>query len=139
MPAMPSEAPVPGRYYTAQEDRLLRELGARGVPWEAVYARLGKSSPAALRARFLRMESPDARALRTGAPLSRPDGTTRRACMCCREPFESAGPHNRMCAPCRADGEPRLCRGRAALIDDEVPGRDVLGNRTGINIARRHE
>lgn len=24
-----------------------------------------------------------------------------RACMCCKRPFESEGPHNRMCAECR--------------------------------------
>jgi uncharacterized paraquat-inducible protein A len=28
--------------------------------------------------------------------------TTTRACMCCRNPFTSDGPHNRLCGRCRS-------------------------------------
>lgn len=28
--------------------------------------------------------------------------TVRRPCLCCGAPFQSEGPHNRMCNPCRA-------------------------------------
>ncbi len=33
--------------------------------------------------------------------LEKPAKRTNRACMTCREAFESEGPHNRMCAKCR--------------------------------------
>lgn len=38
----------------------------------------------------------------TASRPHRPKGSQERPCLCCKKPFLSAGPMNRLCNPCRA-------------------------------------
>lgn len=72
--------------WTADEDATLQRLQREGV------------SPIAIAKQVCRPESSVYRRLETLAarPVRR-----ERLCMCCRSPFMSDGPHNRLCGRCR--------------------------------------
>lgn len=78
-------APQPSRW-SADEDATLLRLKGEGV------------SPVAMAKTLCRAESSVYRRLETieGRRLRR-----ERLCMCCRSPFMSDGPHNRLCGRCR--------------------------------------
>ncbi len=95
-------APADARYYSPEEDERLIELGARLKDWTEIHLLMGRSSPAALKARFQKIEPLAQKAARLGRDVRfRPDAM-RRPCMQCRRPFDSAGHHNRLCETCRS-------------------------------------
>lgn len=68
-----------------------RALALRGKGW--TYSRIGKLLNRTA-------QSVQMRLVREGHEVT-PAKTTRRACLCFRKPFNSAGAHNRLCADCR--------------------------------------
>jgi hypothetical protein len=78
-------APQPTRW-SSEEDTTLARLKANGVSPVAMAKQLGRAESSVYR----RLETIEGRSQRRERP-----------CMCCRQPFMSDGPHNRLCTRCR--------------------------------------
>ncbi len=79
---------TPGRW-TPDEDAELAKLSANGI------------TPCAIAKQLRRPESSVYRRLETLAQQARRPGRRKRPCLCCKTPFMSEGPHNRLCGRCR--------------------------------------
>lgn len=77
--------------FSDADDALLRQMAADGLDCCAMAARLSRPG------RAVSYQQVNAR-LRNLAQAQR---STRRPCLCCGKVFLSAGPHNRLCSPCR--------------------------------------
>ncbi len=117
-----------GTPWTDTEGRLLRDLFASGASNAEIAARLGRSE-AAIRVkaselrltRTWKMHAPPLQWPPAPAPADTPPpsywhpppatrqpnpATKERGCMTCQKPFQSAGPHNRLCGSCRNLSQP---------------------------------
>lgn len=78
-------APQPSRW-SADEDTALLSFKAAGVSPIAIAKEMGRAQSSV----YSRLEVLEGRSQRR-----------ERLCMCCRSPFMSDGPHNRLCGRCR--------------------------------------
>lgn len=72
--------------WTANEDATLQRLKGEGISPIAIAKQVGRPESSVYR----RLDTLAARPVRRARP-----------CMCCRQPFMSEGPHNRLCGRCR--------------------------------------
>lgn len=88
------------RNWTAAEDATLRELLAKGVTNAAIARKIGRpeSSIYSRTQVFANQALPPVEKASKATP--RP-AKTERPCMCCGNPFQSEGPHHRLCSECR--------------------------------------
>jgi hypothetical protein len=85
--------------------REIVEQGRRdGKSWERIADDVGNITGKGL-ACWWAAQTRSARRAKNRDALRKPDGpppgTTKRACLRCNKTFDSEGPHNRMCNPCR--------------------------------------
>src|SRR3954447_6627811 len=97
-----------GRPFTATEDRQILLLRAQGLGFDPLAKRLGRSC-ANCRNRYNSLVHALNQELTKELNCSRGDTAKpklQRICMCCRQPFWSAGWGTRLCAVCRrGDGD----------------------------------
>lgn len=85
--------------WTKAELTKLKALRAEGKGAAAIGTALGLSM-GTVKCQLRKIEEPARLAKKKKAEASAPDGRIR-PCMCCHQPFRSAGFHNRLCSTCR--------------------------------------
>lgn len=89
------------RNWTAAEDATLRDLLAKGVTNAAIARKIGRpESSVYSRTEVLASQARPAEK-KAGTKVIPQQVKTERPCMCCGHPFQSEGPHHRLCSECR--------------------------------------
>lgn len=102
------EAPRPARRaFTAEDDAAIIADAAAGLPRAHTARRIDRSEDdVRRRVMTLRQNGVAVNGIATLPPAAiraaRKKTVTRRACLCCRKPFDSSGPGNRLCPTCRS-------------------------------------
>jgi hypothetical protein len=88
----------------ARRTRLVAQGRAAGMTWDDLAEQIGGITGKGLstwwRYRIRTLRATQAAEERTHRYVNRP-ATTPRKCLRCQKQFDSEGPHNRMCGPCR--------------------------------------